>query len=963
MPRWKYSALAAAAVAFVGLHAPDALALALGPITVQSALGEPLRAEIDIPQITPAEADSLRATTASPEAFRAQGLEYSSTAGKVRMQLHRHPDGRAVLRLRSDVPVQEPFVDFVVDARWSNGHISRSYTMLFDPPTSRRAPATVAAPAQTTPSAAPPSRNPSRPARAAAPAPSQEVERTSAPAPRSADASASVAVRPGDTAGRIANSHRAAGVSLDQMLVAMLRANPEAFIGGNVNRIKAGAVLQMPSPDKAQATSAREARQLVAVQSRDFNAFRRKLAQAAPAAQQATAERSASGSVQTRVDDTSASAAAPDKLTLSKGAMQGKKTTEELLAQRKQGNAASARAEELAKNISELSQLSAASSAPAGGAPVPSATPPAASTGIAVPNPGVPVPAPAPAPAPEPAATAATPAAGAPATDTPATPATPAAGATPPGADTETPPAAPAEGATAAETPAPVESEAPPAPPQPKAPPPTPEPVPEPSFLSELMQDPMVPLAGGALLLLLAGYGGYRVMQRRRDKDPMDSAFLDSRMQPDSFFGASGGQRVDTAGSETTTGGSSLAFSHSQLDAGGDVDPVAEADVYLAYGRDLQAEEILKEAARHNPTRVSVHAKLGEIYAKRQDRKALEAAASEVYKLTQGEGPDWARMADLGSTLDPENPLYRPGGRPSSPAAATPADNGFASTFAAATVAAAAAPSAASGDIDLDLDLDLDLDMPGDALTEAPPAPSFADAVAVAAATAPAEPVPAVPSPAPEPTWSADLAAPLDMDMDLDMDAPAEKPTLAADIALEDGAQEDTARQPLSLDESAAAPEVLEMPEFPEAPALPEIPDTPHDSTADTDNALASLDHLDFSVDALPPLDLPEVGVPDISGPEEDAFQAPDSGMLEFDLDDLSLDLDLPESAADAEASNATPAAAPAMEDPLATKLALAQEFNMIGDSEGARTLIEEVIAESSGDLKARAQRLLTEID
>ena len=79
MHRWKFSVLAAAAVACAGFYTSDASALALGRITVQSALGEPLRAEIDLPQITPAEADSLRATTATPEVFRAQGMEYTQT--------------------------------------------------------------------------------------------------------------------------------------------------------------------------------------------------------------------------------------------------------------------------------------------------------------------------------------------------------------------------------------------------------------------------------------------------------------------------------------------------------------------------------------------------------------------------------------------------------------------------------------------------------------------------------------------------------------------------------------------------------------------------------------------------------------------------------------------------------------------------------------------------------------------
>lgn len=921
MYRWKYSALAAAAAAFLGLHAPSAFALALGPITVQSALGEPLRAEIELPQITPEEADSLRAATAAPEVFRAQGLEYSSTANKVRMQLHRRPDGRTVLRLSSSTPVQDPFVDFVVDARWNKGHITRSYTMLFDPPALRRAPVTVAAPAQM----AAPASSPSVPAARTRPAvvaraPVAEAAATSTPATTTTTRAAGTApatsdgtlsVKQGDTAGRIAGSYRQEGVSLDQMLVAMLRANPSAFIGGNVNRIKAGAVLQMPNQEEALATPAGEARKILAVQSRDFNTFRQKLAQSAPAAQQAAAERSASGSVQARTDDTSANAAAPDKLTLSKGAMQGKKSTEELLAQRKQGSAASARAEELAKNIDELSKLSAASTLPAGGAPATGAEVAATGAGPAVPNPGIAVP----------AATADLPATSTPATEAPAQEqSAPEAGAPDAAADDAS--TTPADGAATEDAPQPTEATPPPAP----APVPVPAPAPQPSFLSELMEDPMVPLAGGGLLLLLAGYGAYRVVQRRRNAYSQDSGFLDSRVHADSFFGASGGQRVDTAGSDTTTGGSSLAFSHSQLDAGGDVDPVAEADVYLAYGRDLQAEEILKEAVRHSPTRVSVHAKLGEIYAKRQDRKALEAAATDVYKLTQGQGLDWARMVDLGSTLDPENPLYRPGGQPTATTAPV-ADSGFASTFTAHTEpVASAAPSNNA------LDLDLDFDLPEGALTEAPsaPAPSFSAApVALAAAQA---------------TASA-------TDKPVGSNAPAARGAMAPSaMDANDIDLDDTARAHLS-------PATVEIPQM--------TATAPQHLAGVADTVPQSLDHLDFSMDQLPALDIPSASTPAAGASAEAAFEVSDSGLLEFDLDALSLDLDTPEHPAPAGASSKGGArtAEPAAEDPLATKLALAQEFNTIGDSEGARTLIEEVIAESSGSLKARAQRLLAELD
>ena len=393
----------------------------------------------------------------------------------------------------------------------------------------------------------------------------------------------------------------------------------------------------------------------------------------------------------------------------------------------------------------------------------------------------------------------------------------------------------------------------------------------------------MIPLAGGGLLALLIGYGAYRVVQRRRGAGGVDSSFMESRIQPDSFFGASGGQRIDTANSEMTTGGSSMAYSPSQLDAGGDVDPVAEADVYLAYGRDLQAEEILKEAIRHNPARVSVHVKLGEIYAKRQDRKALEAVAGDVFKLTQGEGPDWARITELGRGLDPENALYQPGGRPGGEVAQPAPAGGFASTVPAAMGAGAAAA------LPSDLDLDLDLDLPDDALTDAPAAGGFAAAAAA----------------------------------------------------------------------SGLAPEM-------ELPSLDDEPETaraPMAEAAPTLDPLGAADDLSIASSGLAPLS---------SG-------TPDNNTLEFDLGDLSLDLTAPSTlstptpSAPSVSEEITTASAPmgddyddgeaaAHDDPLATKLALAEEFNAIGDTDGARTLIEEVVAEATGALKTRAQRLLADL-
>ena len=102
-----------------------------------------------------------------------------------------------------------------------------------------------------------------------------------------------------------------------------------------------------------------------------------------------------------------------------------------------------------------------------------------------------------------------------------------------------------------------------------------------------------------------------------------------------------------------------MTYSLSQLDAIGDVDPVAEADVYLAYGRDLQAEEILKEAMRSNPERLAIRTKLLEVYAKRRDTKGFELLATQLFALTRGEGEEWAKAQELGAQIDPDNPLYQ----------------------------------------------------------------------------------------------------------------------------------------------------------------------------------------------------------------------------------------------------------------------------------------------------------------
>lgn len=690
-----------------------------------------------------------------------------------------------------------------------------------------------------------------------------------------------VTVRAGDTAGKIAAQNKSPSVSLDQMLVAMLRSNPDAFIGGNVNRLKAGAVLDMPTAETASTIDAGEASRTIVAQSQDFNAFRRKLAAGAPTTQVGEADRQAGGRVQAKVEDRAPAGATPDKLTLSKGAVQGRSAAEDQIAKDRQAKDAATRVAELSKNISDLNKLTAPSpaapapttapvAAPAAAAPAPAATSAA---------PGLPVPvaaAPAPVVTPAPAASAPT-----------ASPApVPAAAASEPVVSVPTPaPTASAAPATAAPQPSATASAAAPV----AAKKPAPAPLPEPSLLDDLLENPLLLPVGAAILLLLGGLIFYRY-RKHNNSAQVDSSFLESRLQPDSFFGASGGQRIDT--SEGAATGSSLVYSPSQLDAAGDVDPVAEADVYLAYGRDLQAEEILKEAMRTTPSRVAIYTKLLEIYAKRHDGKAFESVATQAFQITQGNGPEWAYITEMGRELDAANALYQPGGRPDGAGKSfNPAATVAIVPPAMAPVASQPAAPASAVDVDLDLDFSLGDDEPDTAASPmSGAAPLSPSAMASMAAAAPAMPLVAAPPRAPAPAPAASIP-------------PA--PVLQAPAPV------------------AAAPAVLPDLEFP-------------------------TDGLDFKPE---PIAKPVVAKAPAPAPAP-APAAADSGMLEFDLGSLSLDLG---PTTESPAQNA----AAASSDPLETKFQLAEEFRVLGDPDGARSLAEEVVAEATGPLKVKAQAFL----
>ena len=898
-----------AAVLAVGvLAAGPAHALALGRMVVLSHLGEPLRAEIEIAEINAAEASSLSVRTATPAAFKAAGLEYSPALGNLQIVPSRSSDGRSILKVTGSRPVNDPFLEVLLDANWSSGRLSRNYTLLLDPPASGVGAASVQA--QVAPQIgalsprAPSTLAPSAPVastgqritpeqRAAAIA---SARQSRAPSPFAAPAATGqVVVRPGDTAGRIAASRKPANVSLDQMLVALLQANPDAFVAGNVNRIRAGAVLDIPDGAQAASVPAPEASRMVVAQSRDFNEFRRKLASRAPAVETAAPQRQASGSVQTEVEDRRSAAATPDRLTLSKATVAGQQADK--VAEAGQSRDSAARAAELSRNVDELNRLGASATTANATVPASADTAPAAGP--------TPAPAPAPAPAPGPAAAAAsgesavTPAT-APAISPPAD--------APPAADASAPPVAAAAGDAATASP-----NAPAAPVA--APASAVHPAAEPGLFSGLMEDMRLVGGIGLLILLIGALVAFRAVQRRRAARN-DSHFLDSHLPQDSFFGASGGQHVDTTEAGAV---SSLAttYSPSQLDAGGDVDPLAEADVYLAYGRDAQAEEILREALKSQPGRLAVHAKLAEIYAKRQDATAFHTIAAEAHRMSAGSGEEWERIRKLGHELDAGDALYQP-------AAPSLAE---ASMAAAATDAVSATSPTSS------------------AAVSSPVAP-----LAVAAASTQLQP-------ATEPR------------LDLDLN---EQPHAGADAA--NGPETARSRAALAEADALAAAGNVDSPLAMDFSAFQPSP-PPLDSVLPQ----AEKDDDDFGLEFT--LDTPEdkAMFPAKAAAEPAVASAPAPAPAPaFDLSHLSLDLDSAPSAG-ASASAATAAASAdsagdqdfargelaeiSGEDSLATKLALAEEFGAIGDTDGARHLIEEVIAESSGSVRERAERMLRDLD
>ncbi|WP_229499224.1 FimV/HubP family polar landmark protein [Pseudoduganella ginsengisoli] len=908
---------------------PVANAAGLGKLTVLSSLGQPLRAEIELTAVGAEESSDLTAKLAPAEAFRLANIDFNPALLSLRFEVDNR-NGRQFIRVSSSQPINEPFVDMLLELSWTGGRLVREYTFLLDPAEMRNAqspqvaapvdlPARTSAPPAQAPRAAAP-----RPAREPAPAPAREPA-----APR--EGGNEYHVKPGDTLGKIARQLKPVDVSLDMMLVALYRANPEAFAGNNMNRLKSGQILSVPDSDAIKGgASESEAHGVVIAHAADFNAYRNKLAgqvASSTPVQGAESGQSAAGKITAKVEERATPAnEAKDQLKLSKatGGEGGKGKTakaseEDKIAREKQVAEANARVKELEKNVTDLEKLMAVKNkAMADKQKAASASAPAASAPVVA---SVPV---------------------------------------------EAPPPAPKKPAKPVIT--------------------------EPSLMDTVMDN--IQLIGAGLVAVLGG-AGLIAMRRRRaaaqDTPKADapkvaevSVLGDPGAQAQPLIAETGGQSVDTNNSVFN---SNFAPSASQLDTN-EVDPVAEADVYIAYGRDAQAEEILKEALRTHPERHPVRLKLMEIFSNRKDARSFEAQASELYSMTKGQGDEWAQAAAMGLALDPGNPLYAGSGgaagsavaAETAPAAAAEAPlsaDDFASMFAEPEPVASVAPAAEAHDFSgLDLDLSSDATATGAAATEAPVSamdfslddltalPSLDDTPAVTQAPIPAAEAEhfldfdlgglnmdttQAPSAAPaEPA----AAEPFDLAFDMEAppaaatEAPAAEPAplTADDFAMDFGLDLPTTAPAVDL--PAPVPEVaadplaeLDMMDFNLPGSAAEETAAPQADVAVAEPALAADD---FSIPDFPELDVA-------------ATQAPSAPPTAADFDLSGIDLDLIGS----NAKLATPAEGgeemSALQMEMDTKLDLAIAYQEIGDKEGARELLDEVIRGGTGDQVNRA--------
>lgn len=994
----------------------------LGKLTVMSTLGQPFKGEIDLLAVDKKDIGSIRGRFASYEAFKEANIERAPALTGMRFSVEQKKNGDPYLKITSTKAVDEPFLDMLVELDWSAGRLVREYTVLLDPPgygAQQADTAPMAVPAVKAISAAP-----SQSVANTTPAESTSVgaiksevrasipldkkllsKKDNAEAETAGDKSGKAhdqdtygPVKKGQNLAGIASSLKPEGVSLDQMLVALFQSNKQAFSSNNMNRLKAGQILRVPEAAQILDTmKPGEASRQVRAHSADWHAYRQKLAAAVSESKPAeeAAKQVASGKITTAVEDkaTAAKQAAGDVLKLSKseglggakpgasasGAAGGKEVQgmkdqlhalqEESTAKEKAIKEANQRIGDLEKNIKEMQKLLELKNQNLADMQ---------KQAVAVKAPAAPMPAPVP----------------------------------PVVAKAEVKPETPVA-PVAEQKIAPVVADKAPAVEKPVVKPKKPKLIvveqkkPEPSLVDEMMANPVY-LGGGAAILILLGLLGAKTLAGRRKKNVAsfeDSILTNGDLKANSVIGGTGGGKVDT-------GDTSFLTDFSQAGLGSidtnEVDPIAEAEVYMAYGRDAQAEEILKEALTKDPNRHEIRLKMLEIYAGRKNLNAFESVAGEMYAALSGQAsPIWDKAAEIGRALDPLNPLYSEQPK-TAVAAAAEEENIFEKTMivpggTAALVAASdsgisldlgslGVEDAAATDLDFNLgaldaeeavsdavleelsgdvpvedeeaaDLGFDLDLGAFSVAEAQEEPAIA-AAAVAEEESDVNSAldfnldmgaPTVVKMAPEPAAPEVESNESVMEFDMGTLTQAAPAAPVEELISADSWKDEV--MSLDLDASGVTEATGAVDEVAEVGADLEMPDFSLGEEATSD----SEENESIELAAPPPEESP-LDFDFNLGQDEAAVPAEPKKMEMPDLDLSGIDLDVSESGSGSAKTESFDFPADFGSQEVSTKLDLARAYIDMGDSEGARDILQEVSKEGTPEQQAESQKMLADL-
>lgn len=593
-------------------------AVGLGGINVVSGLGQPLKAEIELVAVSKTDKPGLVARLASPEAYKGAGLDYPSGI-KYSFEIGSRANGEPYLKLSSNREINDPFVSLLIELSWSSGKLMREYTFLLDPPGYVAAqPAAVAVqpvapevvqsvPLEASVQKPEQIRQPVKQDEGIAKPVERPVERNIVkPVEKQAVrmvrpvSTGAITVKQGDNLNALAARIKPDDVTLDRMLVALYRANAEQFDGKNMNRIRTGKVLRVPDHDEVVNVTQVEATQEIHAQTADWNAYRQKLAGAATLSRQTEdTKRVATGKITAPVTDKTPVAAesAKEVLRLSKGATPGDKVGAAGRAKAEKSNAAAedaiAKAKALEeektraalleanlKNMQRLAQLKSEAAALVASAAAPAV-------------------------------------ADMPVSAVAAASVVSAASSVAAASEVVSPVVVAASQVAAASAVKPAVAE-------------------EASMLDTLLGSPVAQGLAAAALLALAGLGF--VIQRRRKS-------TDKGAKPGgNEFDATTGHLTAPVIPSPDTGDFTDAHTEEAATHPDEVDPISEADLFLNFGRDEQAEEVLKDAMLRTPDNHKIHLKLLGIYANRQDADAFAKVAAVLEKSGDVEA---MRQADV----------------------------------------------------------------------------------------------------------------------------------------------------------------------------------------------------------------------------------------------------------------------------------------------------------------------------